>query len=206
MRATSSLPVPFSPEMSTRPLVGRRHRHLLAQLVHGVALAHHRQVLVDARAQRPVLDLEALLAQRVGHDEHRLLERQRLLDEVERADLDRPHGRLDVAVPGDHHDGGVDLAVAQPLQRRQPVDAGQPDVEQDRRRRRRASAGRGRPRRCRRPRRRSPRRAARRSAPRARPVRRRRRERLPSHHLRHAARWSGASLHGSSIVNRVPRG
>jgi hypothetical protein len=40
-------------------------------------------------------------------------------------------GRLDVAVPRDHDDGRVHLAVPQPLQRHQPVDAGQPDVEQD---------------------------------------------------------------------------
>ncbi len=66
--------------------VGRRgHRHLLAQLAHRVALAHHLQVTVHAGAQRAVLGLEPALPQRVAHDEHRLLERQRLLDEVERA-------------------------------------------------------------------------------------------------------------------------
>ena len=36
--------------------------------------------------------------------------------------------------------GGVDLALAQPLQRREPVDARQPDVEQDDVVRARASA------------------------------------------------------------------
>ena len=67
----------------------RRHRHLLAQLPHGVALADHRLVAIDARPQRAVLGFEPALPQRVADDEHRLLERQRLLDEVERAQLDR---------------------------------------------------------------------------------------------------------------------
>ena len=43
----------------------RRHRHLLAQLAHRVALADHRLMAIDARPQRPVLGLEAPLAQRV---------------------------------------------------------------------------------------------------------------------------------------------
>ena len=34
-------------------------------------------------------------------------------------------------MPGDHHHRGVHLPVAQALERHEPVDAGQPDVEQD---------------------------------------------------------------------------
>ena len=71
------------------------------------------------------------LPQRVAHDEDGLLERQRLLDEVERAHLDRAHRRLDVAVAGDDHDLRVDLPLAQPRQRGEAVHAGQPDVEHD---------------------------------------------------------------------------
>ena len=119
--------------------VGRRgHRDLLAQLPHRVALADHRLRAIDARAQRAVLRLEPALPQRVADDEHGLLERQRLLDEVERAHLDRAHRRLDVAVAGDQHDLRVDLPLAQPRQRRQAVHAGQPDVEHDQVERRRA--------------------------------------------------------------------
>ena len=44
-------------------------------------------------------------------------------DEVECAHLDRPHGRLDVAVPGDHHDRSVNTTLAKPRERREPVDA-----------------------------------------------------------------------------------
>ena len=110
----------------------RRHRDLLAQLPHRVALADHRLRAIDPRAQRPVLGLEAPLAQRVAHDQHRLFERQRLLDEVERAHLDRAHRRFDVAVAGDQHHLRVDLPLAQPRQRGQAVHAGQPHVEHDR--------------------------------------------------------------------------
>ena len=109
----------------------RRHRHLLAQLAHRVALAHHRLVAIDAGAQRAVLGLEPALPQRVADDEDGLLERQRLLDEVERAHLDRADRRLDVAVAGDEDDLRVDLPLAQPRQRREAVHARQPDVEHD---------------------------------------------------------------------------
>ena len=109
----------------------RRHRDLLAQLLHGDALADDGERPIDARAQRAVLDFEPALPQRVAHGQHRLLERQRLLDEIERPELGRPHGRLDVGVPGNHDDLRVDAPIAQPLQRREAVDARQPDVEQD---------------------------------------------------------------------------
>ena len=101
--------------------VGRRgHRDLLAQLAHGVALADHHQPPIDGGPQRAVLGLELALAQRVAHDEHGLLERQRLLDEVEGAHLDGAHGGLDVAVAGDDDDLGVDAALAQRGQRVSP--------------------------------------------------------------------------------------
>ena len=82
-------------------------------------------------AQRAILGLEAALAHRVADDEHGLLERQRLLDEVEGAELDRLDRRLDVAVPRDHDHRRVDAALAQLRQRRQAVHPGQPDVEHD---------------------------------------------------------------------------
>ena len=82
-------------------------------------------------AQRAVLRFELAVAQRVADDEDGLLERQRLLDEVVRAELDRLDRRLDVAVAGDHDDDGVGAALAQALQRREAVHAGQPDVEDD---------------------------------------------------------------------------
>ncbi len=112
--------------------VGRRGRlDLLAQLPHRQALAHHDELTIDPRPQRPVLGLEVALSQRVAHDEHRLLERQRLLDEVEGAHLDRPDRRLDVAMARDHHDLRVHFALAQALQRDEAIDTRQPDVEHD---------------------------------------------------------------------------
>ena len=142
----------------------RRHRDLLAQLRHHVALADHREPPVDVRAQRPVLRLEPPLPDGVADDQHGLFERERLLDEVERAHLDRAHRRFDVAVARDHHDRRVDPPLAQPRQRREAVHPRQPDVEHDDVVGRSRDAGRDRPRRCRRRRPRSPRRAARRSS------------------------------------------
>ena len=113
------------------PVGRRRHRDLLAQLRHRVALADHLVLRVHLGAQRQVLGFEMPLPQRVADHEHRLLERERLLDEVEGAHLDRAHRRLDVAVAGDDHDLRVDLPLAHPRQRRESVHARQPDVEHD---------------------------------------------------------------------------
>ena len=110
---------------------GRGHRHLLAELRHHIALPHHRQAPVHVGAQRAVLRLEPALTHGVADHEDGLLERERLLDEVERAELDRLHRRLDVAVAGDHHDRRIDATLAQARQRCQSVHARQPDVEHD---------------------------------------------------------------------------
>ena len=109
----------------------RRDLDLFAELTHHVAVADHRLRAVDPRPQRTVLGFETPLAQRVVDDENRLVERERLLDEVEGAHFDRAHGRLDVAVARDEDDLRVDLPLAQPRQRREAVHAGQPDVEHD---------------------------------------------------------------------------
>ena len=109
----------------------RRRRHLVAQLAHRGALADHRLGPIDSRPQIAVLRLEPALAQRVADDEHGLFQRQRLLDEVEGPQLDRPDRRLDVPVARNKHDLGIDLPLAQARQRRQTVHARQPDVEND---------------------------------------------------------------------------
>jgi hypothetical protein len=113
LRATSSLPVPFS------------------ELGHGVALADHLMLRVHSGAQREILGLEALLPERVADDEHRFLEREWLLDEIEGAHLDRAHRRLDVAVARDDDDLRVDLPFAHAGQRRETIHSGQPDVQDD---------------------------------------------------------------------------
>jgi hypothetical protein len=131
--------------MDENPAVGgRRHRDLLQQLAEHVALPHHRLAAIDRRAQLAVLDLEAALPDGVPDHQHGLLERQRLLDEIERPHLDRAHGRLDVAMAGDHDDRRVDPPLLQPGQCREAVHARQPDVEDDgveRRARRAIQAG-----------------------------------------------------------------
>ena len=125
--------MPFSPRINTRPLVGAAERHLLAQVGHRRALADHDRLLlaIDLGAQDAVLRFEIALAQGVAHHQHRLFERQRLLDEIERAHLDGADRRLDVAVAGNDHDLRIDLPFAQPLQRGQAVETRQPDVEHD---------------------------------------------------------------------------
>ena len=112
--------------------VGRSgHGDLLAELPDRVALADHRLVAIDAGAKREILHFEPALTQRVAHDQHRLLERQRLLDEIERAQLDGADRRFDVAVARDQHDLRVHLPLAQARERGQAVHAGQPHVEHD---------------------------------------------------------------------------
>ena len=117
--------------MSTRPLVGAAIATCSRSCAIDVAVADHHQTPIDRGAQGAILRLELPLPKGVPHGEHRLLQRQRLLDEVVRAELDRPHRRFDVAVAGDHDDGGIDTPLAQALQRGEAVDAGQPDVEDD---------------------------------------------------------------------------
>ena len=109
----------------------RGHRDLIAQARHRQALADHRVLRVHLGAQRQVLGLQPALAERVADDEHGLVERQRLLDEVERAHLDGAHRGLDAAVAGDDHHLGVAVPLAHAGQRRQTVHARQPDVEHD---------------------------------------------------------------------------
>ncbi len=113
------------------PVGRRRHRDLFAELAHRIALPHHRHALVDSGAKGAVLGFEPPLADGIADDEHRLFQRERLLDEVVGAEFDRADGGLDVAVPGDHHHRRVDAPVPQLLERDEAVHARQPDVEHD---------------------------------------------------------------------------
>ena len=76
------------------------------------------------------LDLEPALPQRVADGEHGLVERERLLDEVERAELrgfDRGRNRR---MSGNHHDGQRVVRRLDPLQHLEPVHARHLDVEE----------------------------------------------------------------------------
>jgi hypothetical protein len=106
-------------------------RRRLSAWMHREALAHHRQALVHVGAERAVLDLELPLSHCVADHQDRLVQRQGLLDEIERTHLDRTHCRLDVAVAGDHDHRRIHTTLPETGQRREAVDAGEPDVEDD---------------------------------------------------------------------------
>ena len=112
------------------PVGGRGHRDLLPELRHQVALTHHGEPLVHRGAQRAVFRLQLALAQRVTNDEHGLIQRQRLLDEVEGPHLDRADRRFDVAVARDHDDFGLRRGLFDTAEQFDAVDIGHPDVEQ----------------------------------------------------------------------------
>src|SRR6266545_4226964 len=78
-----------------------------------------------------ILLLEAGMLEGALHDEERLLERERLLDEVVGAELGRLDGGLDGAMAGDHHHGGLPPPLLDLGQRLEAVHAGHPDVEED---------------------------------------------------------------------------
>jgi hypothetical protein len=110
------------------------------QFLPGAVFAVNQHAAVGRRRHRAVLAvlpqcaifvLQAALAQRIAHNQHGFLEREWLLDEIERAEFDRPHRRLDVAVPRNQHDLRINLPLAQPGERGQAVHAGQPDVQHD---------------------------------------------------------------------------
>ena len=123
-RATSSLPVPLSPVMSSAAsasatrsissltLLDRRARadHLIeaAGVGHGLAEA------LDLVAKRAVLD-------RARQREPQGLDIERLGDEVVRADADGADRRVEAAERGDHHDRHVGAVGRDALAEREPV-------------------------------------------------------------------------------------
>ena len=122
---------PFSPWISTRPLVGAAMRDLLAQLLDDPALADDPLTALELLAQVTVLALEAAVVERSGRGQQDLLERERLLDEVVRAELGGLDGGLDGAVTGDHDHGGLGTDPLELREGLEPVCAGHPDVEED---------------------------------------------------------------------------
>ena len=78
-----------------------------------------------------MLFLEAGVLERTRGHEQRLLEGQRLLDEVVGAELGRLHRRLDGGVPGDHHHRRLGTALLHLRKGLQPIHTGHPDVEED---------------------------------------------------------------------------
>src|SRR5258706_5349594 len=110
---------------------GRGHRDLLAQVLDQRALADDLLAPLELGAQVAVLALEPGVLEGPGRGQQRLLERERLLDEVVGAELGGLDRGLDGAVAGDHHHREL---RPQPLhlgQGVEAVDARHPDVEED---------------------------------------------------------------------------
>ena len=102
---------------------------LLAEPADRRALPDDLGALGEALAQDGVLAREPRVLERPRDGEQHLFERERLLDEVVRAELGGLHGGLDRAVPGDHHDDRVGPDALELGERLEPVHALHPDVE-----------------------------------------------------------------------------
>ena len=101
-RATSSLPVPDSPVISTVAFVGAARSIMRLQLAHRRRVADELVDLLGLLAELADLFLELLRADGVADREQQLVAIERLLEEVERAALGALDGGRDVAVAGDH--------------------------------------------------------------------------------------------------------
>ena len=130
-RATSSLPVPFSPVISTRAAVGPTLADQLPHVLERGTPAHHRIAALGDLPQAGVLADELGVRQRVPHGHQQPVGIERLLEEVERAALGRLDRGGDGAVPGDHDDLRAGVEIAKPGQRLQAVEPGHLHVEKD---------------------------------------------------------------------------
>ena len=87
--------------------VGRgRNGDLLAQRLHGNAIADNLVAVTQFAPQQLVLIFETALLNGVADQNNDLLKREGFLDEVEGAEFCGPHGCLDCAVTGNHDDSG----------------------------------------------------------------------------------------------------
>ena len=130
-RATTSLPVPVSPVMST---VARARRHgldHLAEVAHRPAAADHARqpvALLELLAQVGVLGAQPPLLERRFEHVQQLVELERLADEVGGAALDGVDGVLDGAVAGDDDADDARVALQGRVEHLAAVDAGQAQV------------------------------------------------------------------------------
>ena len=113
------------------PVGGRRDFDLLSQLADRTAVADQCCALVQLLAQLPYAFVLLLVGDRVAQRQRHLLERQRLLDEVEGAEAARLVGQGHVGVPRDHDDArraglGDDL-----FKDRETITPLEPDIEED---------------------------------------------------------------------------
>ena len=135
-RATSSLPVPGSPVMSTRASVGATRAMVawmrpMAGLSPTMGVRSTRASSRTSLLQADVLDLELPARERAADRHEEPVEVRRLLEEVDRAELRRLDGRLDGPVARDHHDRDRGLGVVEGLEDLHAVPLRHLDVEQD---------------------------------------------------------------------------
>ena len=126
MRATSSLPVPDSPEMCTGAWL-RDTRRIISRSrsIDGPLPMSCVPVRVDAPRVRRLRELE-----RGGDDAAQDAEVERLRDEIERAELQRAHRGLDVAVRGDDGAGHAGAVRRHPFEQVEAVAVRQAHVGQ----------------------------------------------------------------------------
>ena len=113
------------------PIRGSRQRNLLPQRAHRNGIPLQLRASPEFLPELPVFLRQAVNFERVLDDENDFFQRERLLDEIERAKLGGPHGGFDAGVPGNHHDHRVHAVLAYALQRVEPVDSIQPHIQQD---------------------------------------------------------------------------
>ena len=113
--------------------VGRGHQlHLLAQRLHGHAVADDAVFRLRVAAQPHVFELQPPVIQRVLQHHGELLDGKRLLQKIEGAQLGGLDGGLNIAVAGDHdHRRPVaDGNLLDARERLHAIDPRQPDIEQ----------------------------------------------------------------------------
>ena len=88
-------------------------------------------LLVEFFAQPLVFRFEPGVFQRVAHDQNGLFQRQRLFHEIKSAQLGRPHCRLDISMPGNHHHHRRVVLRPNPFERFQSVQLLEPNIEQN---------------------------------------------------------------------------
>jgi hypothetical protein len=113
------------------PAVRRRSQlDLLLEIPDGLCVPEDLMGPEGVCSQASVLAFEPRLLECVLHGEEQLVDRERLLDEVEGAELRRPYGGLDGAVTRHHHDRQMRMRAAKDLQHLDAVASGHRDVEQ----------------------------------------------------------------------------
>ena len=110
----------------------RANEALLGSLFDVAPSEPYAATILRARRGRGVdADPRPLLAQGVANYQHRLFQRQRFFNKVKSAELGRADGSLDISVTGDHNHSGIRAGASHLLQGFQPINSGQPHVEQD---------------------------------------------------------------------------